>query len=117
MEASQRGDRAAITALLADDARMVSDGGGKVTATLRPLLGAERIARVYWAIFQRKAVVPAQLGWVNGEPAILRFVDGRLHSLTLAVSDGERITELLTLMNPDKLSVTVTPPAAGASLG
>ncbi len=117
MEASQRGDRAAITALLADDARLVSDGGGKVTAALRPLLGAERIARLYWALFQRKAVVPAQLGWVNGEPAILRYIDGRLHSLTLAVCDGERITELLTLMNPDKLPVTVTPPAAGASLG
>jgi RNA polymerase sigma-70 factor (ECF subfamily) len=116
MEASQRGDRAAITALLADDARMISDGGGKVTATLRPLLGAERIARLYWAVFQRNAVVPAQLGWVNGEPAILRFSNGRLQSLTLAVSDGERITELLTLMNPDKLSVTVTPPPASASL-
>ena len=117
MEASQRGDRAAITALLADDARMISDGGGKVTAALRPLLGAERIARLYWALFQRNAVVPAQMGRVNGEPAILRFANGRLHSLTLAVTDGECITELLTLMNPDKLSVTVTPLAADASLG
>lgn len=116
MEASQRGDRAAITALLTDDARLVSDGGGKVTAALRPLTGSTRIARLYWAVARRGAVVDAQLGWVNGEPAILRFAHGRLHSLTLAVSDGERISEVLTLMNPDKLHAVVTAPPAGTSL-
>lgn len=104
MAASQSGDQAAIAALLRADARLVSDGGGKVTAALRPLLGAERIARLYWAIARRGAQVEARVGWVDGEPAILRFVDGRLHSLTMLVSDGERISDILTLMNPDKLA-------------
>jgi len=104
MAASQSGDQAAIAALLRADARLVSDGGGKVTAALRPLLGAERIARLYWAIARRGAQVEARVGWVDGEPAILRVVDGRLHSLTMLVSDGERISDILTLMNPDKLA-------------
>ncbi|RZZ87015.1 RNA polymerase sigma-70 factor [Pseudoxanthomonas winnipegensis] len=104
MAASQSGDQAAIAALLRADARLVSDGGGKVTAALRPLLGAERIARLYWAIARRGAQVEARVGWVDGEPAILRLVDGRLHSLTMLVSDGERISDILTLMNPDKLA-------------
>jgi len=104
MAASQSGDQAAIAALLRADARLVSDGGGKVTAALRPLLGAERIARLYWAIARRGAQVEARVGWVDGEPAILRFADGRLHSLTMLVSDGERISDILTLMNPDKLA-------------
>ncbi len=104
MEASQSGDTGAITALLDSNARLVSDGGGKVTATLRPLLGAERIARLYWAVARRGLGLQARLGTVNGEPAILRHhPDGRLHSATLAVIDGDRIVELLTLMNPDKL--------------
>ncbi|WJI14154.1 RNA polymerase sigma-70 factor [Pseudoxanthomonas winnipegensis] len=104
MAASQSGDQAAIAALLRADARLVSDGGGKVTAALRPLLGAGRIARLYWAIARRGAQVEARVGWVDGEPAILRFVDGQLHSLTMLVSDGERISDILTLMNPDKLA-------------
>lgn len=103
MHASQRGDREAIAALLADNARLVSDGGGKVTAALRPLLGAERIARLYWAITRRGAALTARLGTVNGEPAILRFAGGRLVALTLVAVEGERIAEVLNLMNPDKL--------------
>lgn len=81
----------------------MSDGGGKVTATLRPLLGAERIARLFWAISRRRLGLTARLGRLNGELAILSFRDGHLHSATVAVIDGEHIVELLTLMNPDKL--------------
>jgi RNA polymerase sigma-70 factor (ECF subfamily) len=103
MHASQQGDRDAIVALLDANARMRSDGGGKVTATLRPLLGAERIARLYWAVARRGLGLRTRLGTVNGEPAILRFAGARLHSAVLVVIDGERIVEVLTLMNPDKL--------------
>lgn len=103
MHASQQGDRDAIVALLDANARMLSDGGGKVTATLRPLLGAERIARLYWAVARRGLGLQARLGTVNGEPAILRFSGARLHSAVLVVIEGERIVEVLTLMNPDKL--------------
>ncbi|NYF19728.1 RNA polymerase sigma-70 factor (ECF subfamily) [Xanthomonas sp. JAI131] len=109
MHASQQGDRGAIVALLDANARMFSDGGGKVTATLRPLLGAERIAMLYWAVARRGLGLQARIGTVNGEPAILRFIGARLHSAVLVVIDGERIVEVLTLMNPDKL-----PPLAGA---
>ncbi|MDR6674879.1 RNA polymerase sigma-70 factor [Xanthomonas sp. 1678] len=103
MHASQQGDRGAIVALLDANARMLSDGGGKVTATLRPLLGAERIARLYWAVSRRGLDLQARIGTVNGEPAILRFSGTRLHSAVLVVIEGERIVEVLTLMNPDKL--------------
>lgn len=103
MHASQQGDRGAIVALLDANARMLSDGGGKVTATLRPLLGAERIARLYWAVSRRGLGLQARIGTVNGEPAILRFSGTRLHSAVLVVIEGERIVEVLTLMNPDKL--------------
>ncbi|RXR07017.1 RNA polymerase sigma-70 factor [Pseudoxanthomonas composti] len=116
MEASQSGDKAAIIALLSANARLVSDGGGKVTAVLRPLLGAERIAQLYWAIARRGGAVPAVLGTVDGQPAILRFAAGRLHSLTVIVSDGETVSEILTLMNPDKLATVVTGIGTGPSL-
>ncbi len=55
MDATQRGDSEAIQALLHANARLVSDGGGVVTAAVRPLLGAERIGRLFWAIARRRA--------------------------------------------------------------
>lgn len=115
MEASQRGDQAAILSLLHANAEMVSDGGGRVTAAIRPLLGAERIAQLYWAIARRNGAHPARLGYVNGEPAILRFQGAHLHSITLVSIDGERIAQVLSVLNPEKLTALVTAGDAGAS--
>lgn len=104
MHAVQRGDRDAIVGLLDTDARLVSDGGGKVTATLRPLHGAERIARLFWTLARHLTNrVELRLGHVNGEPAMLRFHDGHLHSVTTVAIDGDRITQVLSVLNPDKL--------------
>ncbi|KAF1687652.1 RNA polymerase subunit sigma-24 [Pseudoxanthomonas broegbernensis] len=114
MQAARQGDREAVAALLREDARLVSDGGGKALAAIRPLLGAERIARLFWAAYRRRdPAVAWRMGRVNGEPAILRYRDDVLVAAMVAVSDGERIAELLNVANPDKLGVT--PPAAAAS--
>ncbi len=104
LEASSSGDTAAITRLLHADARLLSDGGGKVTAALRPLHGADRIARLYWAV-ARRAQAGAQwtIGRVNGEDAGLRFLHGQLQMITTIVCDGDRIAEVHNQMNPDKL--------------
>ena len=104
MQASQSGDQAAIVRLLDANARLVSDGGGKVTAAVRPLLGAERIARLFWAIARRTGEdIEPVIGSVNGEPAILRWHAGRLESITTISVRDDRICEILTLLNPDKL--------------
>ncbi|PSD12683.1 RNA polymerase subunit sigma-24, partial [Stenotrophomonas maltophilia] len=79
-------------------------------------LGAERIGRLFWAIARRGAVHPAQLGYVNGEPAILRFQSDRLHSVTtIEVVDG-RIANVYSVLNPEKLPKVVTHRNAAASL-
>lgn len=116
MEAAQRGDSQAIQALLHANATLVSDGGGVVTATVRPLQGAERIGRLYWAIARRGAALPARLGYVNGELAILRFAQGKLASFTTVEVDGDRIVALYSVLNPNKLPLLVTTADAGASL-
>jgi RNA polymerase sigma-70 factor (ECF subfamily) len=115
MDASQRGDQAAILSLLHANAEMVSDGGGRVTAAIRPLLGAERIAQLYWAIARRNGAHPARIGYVNGEPAILRFQGEQLHSVTLVCIDVDRFARVLSVLNPEKLTALVTARDAGAS--
>jgi len=105
MHAMQRGDRDSIVALLHADARLVSDGGGKVTAVIRPLEGAARIADLYWTVARRTGgAAEVRIGHVNGEPALLRFHDGHLHSIsTISVDEDGRITQVLSVLNPDKL--------------
>jgi RNA polymerase sigma-70 factor (ECF subfamily) len=104
MHAAQSGDRNAIVQLLDADAQLVSDGGGKVNATIRPLHGAERIARLFWAIARRpQSALEWRFGHVNGEPALLRVRDGHLHSVTTITIEGDRISGIFTVLNPDKL--------------
>ncbi|WP_334178848.1 RNA polymerase sigma-70 factor [Pseudoxanthomonas sp.] len=116
MQAASRGDRSAIAALLREDAQLVSDGGGKAAAVIRPLLGAARIARLFWAAYRRQdPAIAWRMGIVNGEPAILRYRDGRLTAVMVAISDGEQISELFAIVNPDKLGTGVTAQDGGAS--
>ena len=107
MHAVRSGDRAALSRMLDANARLVSDGGGRTRAVVRPLLGAERIARFFWALARRFGdTCRLGIGAVNGEPAMLRWRDGRLHSVTTLVVDGGRITQVLSVLNPDKLHGT-----------
>lgn len=103
MHAARAGDRAGIAALLHDDACLVSDGGGKAKAALRPLAGADRIARLYWAVARRADGRTWALGRVNGEPAIVQRLDGRIVIVMVATHADGRIVDLLNVMNPDKL--------------
>ncbi len=104
LEAASAGDHASVMRLLTDDARFTADSGGKVPSVRRVLEGADRIARLFRAVAR---LVAGRMRWrlteINGEPAIARELDGRLHSVLCIVCDGERIAEILQVMNPDKL--------------
>jgi len=105
MRAAQSGDRNAIEALLSEDAQLIGDGGGKVPSFPRPLVGPFRIANLYWAQFRRLgALVAYRMALLNGEPGLLRYVDGRIESAQAFVTDGERIVAIYAVRNPDKLA-------------
>ncbi|HAV36185.1 MAG TPA: RNA polymerase subunit sigma-24 [Massilia sp.] len=105
MQAASAGDRAAMKALMADDVQLVSDGGGKVKSFMRVLEGAGRVAGVYWSLEHaypgRVAYRPAL---VNGEPGLLRYVDGRIESAQSFIVDAGRIVAAFVIRNPDKLA-------------
>lgn len=104
IEVATSGDRDAIKALLAPDATLVSDGGGKAIAAIRPLYGAERIAWLWFAVAARsRGRVERRIVRVNREPALATLFGGRLHSVATVETDGERIYAHYTIANPDKL--------------
>jgi RNA polymerase sigma-70 factor (TIGR02957 family) len=109
-----------LRALLAENAVHVADGGGLVAATLRPLLGSERIARLYLQInkLEHGHDVHRDLRTVNGEPTLLTWVNGQLTTAMWIECDGDRITALHALRNPHKLArlAAVTKSPGGSSL-
>jgi RNA polymerase sigma-70 factor (ECF subfamily) len=125
LEASSAGDFAALEDMLAEDVVLVSDGGGKAKAALRPVLGRDRVSRFVVGVRGKvRGALTVRLASANGLPAALIYVDGALETLVaLDVRDG-RIVTVFNVRNPDKLprekptdgpTATVPEPPAGGT--
>lgn len=110
----------ALRALFAEDAIHISDGGGVARATLRPLHGADRLARLYLQLARNfgGAALRYELVVLNGAPALLMHAGETLATAMWIESDGDRITAIHALRHPGKLAplLAVTKPATPASL-
>ncbi|MBB3197343.1 RNA polymerase sigma factor SigJ [Roseateles terrae] len=106
-DAARAGDFSRLQTLLADDAELISDGGGIVPSFGQVLAGATRIAQLYFAVWRRSergdARQRVELVRFNGEWGLLRFIDGQLESAQSMETDGERIVRIHTQRNPEKL--------------
>ena len=101
-----QGDTEGLVGLLAADAVLYGDGGGKAPALAAPVHGAERIARFLIGLARRgrAAGMGARLAEINGHPGMLTTgPDGRLLGvLALDIADG-RVQTVRSIVNPDKL--------------
>jgi RNA polymerase sigma-70 factor (ECF subfamily) len=106
IDVAGRGNFEEIKALFAPEATMTSDGGGKTVAVFRILRGADRIARLWYAVARRYSQIKPErrIVRVNGEPGIANYYEGRLHSVSTIETDGERIYAYYSVANPDKLA-------------
>src|SRR5690606_6230924 len=75
--AAQSGDLHALEAVLAADARSLSDGGGVVNAARNPILGRERVAPFLLGVLAKFAsdLVPVPVS-ANGELGFVGLRDG-----------------------------------------
>ena len=109
-----------LRALFAEDAVHISDGGGVARATLHPLHGAERLARLYLQLARNfhGPGVHCELARLNGAPALFLHQDGKLSAAMWIECDDERITAIHALRHPGKLArlLAVTKAAGSASL-
>lgn len=106
LAAAQSGDASRLADLLAADAVLWSDGGGKKAAALNPLHGADRVARFLAGIAPKGAadiLARARPARINGLPgAIGTDEDGSPWVVALDCRDG-LVTAIYILRNPDKL--------------
>ena len=104
MQAAQRADRDAMKKLLSDDVQFRADGGGKVEAIDKVLAGAGRVAGLYWAVEHAfRGKVDYRMANVNGEPGLVRYIDGRVESVQAFRFENGEICEIYVIRNPDKL--------------
>lgn len=106
LDAARNGAIRELETLLADDAVLWSDGGGKVRSALNPIHGAAKVARFVAGVTHPDT--PAAVVELNGLPALLFRPDGLPRIVTLVVRDG-RVDELLLVGNPDKLGAVPQP--------
>jgi RNA polymerase sigma-70 factor, ECF subfamily len=109
MAATHAGDLDALTKLLASDARVVTDGGGKVRAAQEEIDGADRVARFLVDATRKRpdawwrADFTLRVATVNGLPGVIVDApDGSVQTAAFEI-EGNVIRALYVVRNPDKL--------------
>ena len=95
----------ALRNLLTEDVMAIADGGGKSFAAKRPVHGADAVAKMWVGIAQKfGAGVAVSVEEVNGALAIVGRRDGAVANILSFEFEGDRIAELVSFANPDKLA-------------
>lgn len=91
--------------VLAPDVVLLSDGGGFKQAAVRPVVGADKVTRFYLGgTAKRGDVVTTEPTVLNGNPALLVFVNGEMDGTMAAHVEDGLITGLYYVRNPEKLT-------------
>ncbi|MBG6106087.1 RNA polymerase sigma-70 factor (ECF subfamily) [Micromonospora vinacea] len=102
--AVETGDVQGLLDVLAPDVVLLGDGGGIKQAVLRPVAGADKVARLLCSTHARIATMSLHPAQVNGHPALVLRLDGAVDTvLALRVDDG-LISGVYAVRNPEKLS-------------
>jgi len=103
--AVETGDLRDLLDILAPDVVLVGDGGGIKQAVPRPIVGADKVARLLsvglGTLAETAAFHPAE---VNGYPALVLRLDGELDTVVAVCIDDGLVTGLYAVRNPAKLS-------------
>lgn len=111
IDALAHGDEKELLGIIAQDAVLISDGGGKVPSTLNPVYGADRITRFFLGLLRKHAGIfeDVRFATVNSGPGVLTFRDGQLVSVaSVSIEDG-RIAAIYSVSNPDKIHIDRLP--------
>jgi RNA polymerase sigma-70 factor (TIGR02957 family) len=97
------GDLQGLLDVLSPDVVLITDGGGKKQAALRPIHGVEKVLRFLGAVMPDDGTASASATVVNGSPGLRLLLGTELDTIaTMRVDDG-KVTGLYLVRNPDKL--------------
>jgi RNA polymerase sigma-70 factor (ECF subfamily) len=103
--AIETGDLQGLLDVLAPEVVLVADGGGVKQAALRPIVGADKVARMIVTGLNRvDSILTAEPTVVNGNPSLVLRLDGQLDGVLAVRVEDARITGLYYVRNPEKLT-------------
>lgn len=112
LAAAVNGDVESLLAAMAPGVVLIADGGGKVTAARRPIVGADKVARFLAAVAPQGVHLPGlrvEVTDINGAPAVVAWTEGApFMALQLVLVDG-LVDQVLYVANPDKLAGLALP--------
>jgi RNA polymerase sigma-70 factor, ECF subfamily len=104
--ASRSGDVQQLRSLLAADVTAYADGGGRISASPRPIVGFDKVVRHQAALarlFAKKMSRMLRFGFINGLPGFVTIEeDDTLQTTALEIAEG-KIVAIYVVRNPDKL--------------
>ncbi|MGG4454502.1 RNA polymerase sigma-70 factor [Brevibacillus porteri] len=106
LSALEHGNIETLLTLLATDAVLLSDGGGKVTAALHPILSGERVASFLLGLmrsFSKHPNFSVELAPLNNQTAFMIKQDGKIDTVVFLHIELGAIRNLYFVRNPDKL--------------
>jgi RNA polymerase sigma-70 factor, ECF subfamily len=99
-----------LTALLARDVGLLSDGGGKAFAARRPLVGREEVLKFLVGLHRTAETagltrdMSLRIEDVNGEPALIVWLGTQLESVFVFSIADDVVSAIRVVRNPDKLA-------------
>lgn len=104
-EAVASGDVSRLAGLLRADAIAFTDGGGRKTAALNPIMGADKIGRFFSGVMKKNlgSEIRIEPAMINGSVGAVLYLDNEIDSIMSMAIDGERIAAIYIVRNPDKL--------------
>ena len=100
--ACRAGDIKAVEAMLAEDAELHPDGGGKASAARVVIRGPYKVARFMVGVFRKPSMQDFEVAMVNGEPGLV-FRIGDVVAAVLSVRVEDNVRAVYITVNPEKL--------------
>jgi RNA polymerase sigma-70 factor (ECF subfamily) len=96
--------------LLAPDVTSIADGGGRVGAARRPVVGAAKVAAaIIKGVRRGLPDMRFEIVTANSAPAVVVYSGDRVEGMFTVEINGGKITHLYAIANPDKLAAITVP--------
>ena len=104
-QACLTGNMEQLLTTLADDIVSYSDGGGKVNAARKPIIGSDKVARFLFGLMKLQTdSMTTQFSMANNMPALIIYENGSPYAVMFYHIEGGKIQRIYNVVNPDKLA-------------
>ncbi|MBU2751317.1 RNA polymerase sigma factor SigJ [Acidithiobacillus thiooxidans] len=99
------GDIRGLVSVLDKRACAITDGGGVVSASIEPIIGAEAIALFFLSIFERQPDLVIEEVDVNGKPGLIGSANGKIIAVISSRIRNGVFSDIWAVRNPEKLRI------------